>query len=208
MKRRVFWRIVQYVVIVLFFVLLYLNRSFLLSQAGAFLDVSEPPRKADYVMVLGGGESTRPFVAAALVKAGYAPKVILTTPRLNALAEDGLVPKEEEIARQVLLARGVDADDIVLPKYKRVRSTADEARLLNDFMEKHPQARFIVVTNTFHTRRARWIFQTILHDKVSRVQFVSAPTDGFGASDWWHTSKGTVTYLTEYGKLIAYTFTG
>ena len=41
----------------------------MLSGIGHWLDVGTDPRPADYVLVLPGGETSRPFVAAALVKA-------------------------------------------------------------------------------------------------------------------------------------------
>lgn len=47
-------------------------RGYLLPTLARWLDVGVAPQPADYLFVLPGGEDTRPFVAAALVKAGYA----------------------------------------------------------------------------------------------------------------------------------------
>ena len=47
----------------------------------SWLDVGQQPRQADYVMVLNGGENTRPFAAAALVGAGCGPAC--SWPKLN-----------------------------------------------------------------------------------------------------------------------------
>ena len=49
----------------------------LLRAAARWLDVGEPPRRADYVMLLGGDKETRPFVAAALVSEGWARRVLV-----------------------------------------------------------------------------------------------------------------------------------
>ena len=53
-----------------------------LPPVAQFLDVSEPPRPVDHVLVLNGDPNTRPFAAAALVKAGLAREVLLTRQRL------------------------------------------------------------------------------------------------------------------------------
>src|SRR5262245_21891347 len=54
-----------------------------LPSVGRFLDVSEPPRRVDYVLVLNGDPNARPFAAAALVKAGLAREVLLTPQQLT-----------------------------------------------------------------------------------------------------------------------------
>ena len=45
--------------------------------AAGWLDVGQRPRRADYVMVLNGGEDTRPFAAAALITAGWALALVV-----------------------------------------------------------------------------------------------------------------------------------
>src|SRR5260370_41308590 len=47
----------------------------------AWLQTEDPPERADYIVVLDG-DPLRYFVAAALFKAGYAPKGLLSNGRL------------------------------------------------------------------------------------------------------------------------------
>jgi hypothetical protein len=77
--------------------LLFVLHPWLLPLAGAYLDVSEPPRAVDDVLVLGGGRDTRPFVAAALYKAGLAQRILLPTVKASPENEDGLAPSEFEV---------------------------------------------------------------------------------------------------------------
>lgn len=173
-----------------------------MTGAARFLDDSDPPQQVDYVFLLSGGESTRPFVAASLVKAGFAGKVLLPMPKQFHNVEAGLYPREERITRQILLARGVSEKDILVLDDRVCEHTHHEAKTLLEFLEKHPNSKVAVVTNNFHTRRARLIITRELGDKVSQVIFIAAPTDGFDQSDWWHYERGVVTYSNEYVKLF------
>jgi uncharacterized SAM-binding protein YcdF (DUF218 family) len=179
---------------------LYFARAALLPPVARFLDVSEPPFSVHDVMVLGGGSDTRPFIAAALVKAGKARQVLVPTVKPSLNAEQGIGPPEHEIICRVLRARGVPAAAIVqLPG--AVASTANEARALAEFLDANPEHTVAVVTNTFHTRRARWIFQRTLGQRAGQVHFVAAPTDGFDENTWWQSEDGFHCYAQEYVKL-------
>jgi uncharacterized SAM-binding protein YcdF (DUF218 family) len=183
----------------------YLAGPWILPRLGEFLDVSEPPRRVDCVLVLGGGASTRPFVAAALIRAGLARRALIATVKLSPEARDGTWPAEHDLVHGVLLARKVRGDEIVLLPGE-CDSTIDEARALARFLDSEPEATVAVVTNDFHTRRARMLFRRVLGPRQSQVHFVSAPVDGVVASNWWRTEKGFVVYTTEYLKLILYGF--
>jgi uncharacterized SAM-binding protein YcdF (DUF218 family) len=182
---------------------LYLARGRLLPAAARFLDVSEPPREVDAVMVLGGGASTRPFVAAALVRAGLARRALVPSVHLFPDQEDGLSPPEDEVLRRVLHVRGVP-DDAVTTLPGEVDSTRDEARALARFLDGEPGATVAVVTNGFHTRRARMLFRHELGERIAQVHFVAAPTDRFDDDNWWRHEEGFNCYASEYFKLVYY----
>jgi uncharacterized SAM-binding protein YcdF (DUF218 family) len=182
---------------------LYAAAPWYLPAAARALDVSEPPARVDYVMVMGGGHETRPFVAAALVKAGLAGGVLLPNVKPSLEAEDGLAPPEHEFTTEILVRRGVSPDAItVLPP--EVNSSSDEAQALAAFLADKPNVSVAVVTNHFHTRRASWIFKKALGPKAGQVRFVGAPTDGFDETNWWRHEAGVTCYLTEYVKLAYY----
>ncbi len=177
-----------------------------LPAAAEFLDVSEPPRQTDYVLILNGDPNTRPFAAAALVRAGLVREVLLTRQRLTLESgdvQDGTMLSEFELTKRVLRARGVSAEAIrVLPG--EIGNTFDEARCLAAFLGAQPGATVAVVTNSFHTRRARWIFRRVLGEDAGRVYFVGVPRDGVDDRAWWRSHKGWRVYLSEYGKLLYY----
>ena len=168
-----------------------------------WLDVGGRPQPAEYVMVLTGGENTRPFAAATLLRAGFAPCTLVTQVAvLPELTKLGL-PPSHEINRRVLLNRGIAPDDIiVLPA--SATTTHDEAVALAAFLADRPKARVLVVTNDCHTRRSRWVFARVLGDRAGQVSFVSAPTDEFSMDCWWQDEAGFVTIVSEYLKLAFY----
>ena len=73
---------------------LWLARVALLPRLAQWLDVGGQPVRADYVMILGGGAATRPFVAAALVRAGLAHKVLLAHVKPNSAESTGSCPRK------------------------------------------------------------------------------------------------------------------
>jgi uncharacterized SAM-binding protein YcdF (DUF218 family) len=183
---------------------LYACRAPVLSGAGRFLDVSDAPAPADYVLVLGGGSDTRPFVAAALYKAGFTPKVLVPRVAQEPWFLDEGIPSEGEIIRKVLLIRGVRPEDVVALDGE-CATTQDEAAALARFLERRPARTVAVVTSAYHTRRARAIFRAAVGGRA-RLTFIGAPSDGFDAADWWRSEDGLTAYLREYGKLAAYEF--
>jgi uncharacterized SAM-binding protein YcdF (DUF218 family) len=202
MKRR---RLIVAVVLVGLLASLYAVRTHLLPLAAYWLDVGEKPRKADYVLVLGGDGNSRPFAAAAFLKAGLARKALVCDPAPSADVEDGILPPDGELAVQVLSSRGVAAENI-LRLGKEVGSTHDEARALATFLESEPESRVLVPTSAFHTRRARWIFRRILGRGIDRVTFVSLPSDGFRMEAWWRTDQGFSAIVSENLKFAFYLF--
>lgn len=182
---------------------LYAFRAAWLPQMALWLDVGEPPSPCDYVMVLGGGENTRPFVAAALVKAGLAHRVLVSHAEPTFASMEGVRPPTHEIIQNVLQCRGVPKEQILILA-RAGKHTYDEAQMLADFLQNHPEGRVTVVTDGFHTRRAHWVFSKVLGEQSSRVVFLSAPNAAFTASDWWQNPWGFQMILSEYVKLAGY----
>jgi uncharacterized SAM-binding protein YcdF (DUF218 family) len=184
--------------------LLWAAHPVLLRAMARWLDVGERPRRADFVMVLTGGENTRPFAAAALVKAGWAQKVLVAEVAPTPAVSDQILPPFHEINRQVLLKRGVPAEDVVILPGKAA-TTRDEAKALAAFLEDHPSAHVLIVTDNYHTRRSRWAFARTLADRTGQVSFVSANIEDLNMDRWWKDEMSFVMILSEYLKLAFYT---
>lgn len=179
----------------------YIQREPLLCGLGRWLNVAgrlEQP--VDAVLVLGGGASTRPFVAVEMVRARLAGQILISNVERTSENLDGLLPEEEEITRQILLRSDIPPEQIEILSTE-VGSTEAEAQVLAAWLQEHPSARVAVVTSDYHTRRARILILRACGGNAGRVVYIGAPTDGFGPRNWWHSEAGLVSYLTEYLKL-------
>src|SRR2546425_10219471 len=92
----------------------YAERAALLPAVARLLDVSGPAMPSDYVMILGGGADTRPFLAAALYRRGLARAVLVPQVSPSPESEDGVAPNEHELIGRVLAHEGVPADAVVI----------------------------------------------------------------------------------------------
>jgi uncharacterized SAM-binding protein YcdF (DUF218 family) len=90
----------------------------LLKLAGAALVVNDPPQHADAIVVVAGGTPSREAVAAALIREGWAPRVVVSrpymTPEMRELNTLGVRPLDlQGEARLTLEKYGVRPDRIV-----------------------------------------------------------------------------------------------
>ena len=159
-------------------------------------------------MVLAGTRAERWLGAIDLLKAGDAPRIVLS----QGAAQDGedylarrgiTIPSEADLARGAMLRLGVPAAAIeLLPG--RPDNTAAEAALTRRLAERSGWRRVIVVTSKEHTHRARLAFRRAFAgtDLVPIVR--ATPYDGTDPAHWWRSRASMRTTLEEWLKLIAY----
>jgi len=179
------------------------QRQRFLPQVAHWLDVGQAPTRTDYVMVLPGHSETRPFVAASCVRLGLADRVLVPRARASNDTADGIVPPSHDIVAAVMECRGISSEKVVILPGES-GSTFDDATALATFLETQPAARVTIVTNGFHTRRARWIFRQRIPTLMGRLHFVSAPYPNYEADRWWCTAENLDTVCSEYLKLLFY----
>lgn len=202
-RRRRRWLRIAAAVIAGLVVAGYALRGTLLPAAGWWLVAADPPQPVDAVMVLGGGATTRPFGAAAMVRVGLTRRVLISTVRPPPDEADGDVPPEHEYTRRALVGSGVP-DSAVIRLDPVVAGTFDEAASLAAWMDEHPDAVVGIVTNDFHTRRAGRVFRHVLGSRADRLRVFAVPTDGFGPDNWWRFEEGVSLYLNEFAKTAYY----
>jgi uncharacterized SAM-binding protein YcdF (DUF218 family) len=178
-------------------------RAPLLRGAANVWIVNDPLSKADAIVVLGGGMETRPFEAARLFHQGLAPRILLTNPRPSPTTQAGLIPTESAIARNILLQKEVPANDIFITA-GMVTNTCDEAIAVRDWAKTNHIKRIIIATDSFHTRRARWIFCKELKPLGVRVEMDAVPGRQYTPGDWWRQEEGVVAFQNEVLKYAYY----
>lgn len=175
------------------------------------LIVDRPLEKADAIFVLAGSYTYRERTekAAELFNQSIAPRIYLT--------DDGEVsgwapneatnPSFVELARRLLVARGVPADRIVVLQ-PQVTGTIHEARLLSETARVAGLRSVLIVSSAYHTRRALWTFRRVFAENEQSVEIgiASAPPGKQTPRPifWWLTPTGWNFVAGEYVKFAVY----
>ena len=176
-----------------------------LPMVATSLDISDPLKPAQAVVILPGSEETRPHIAAGLMKAGYADFAFIPETQVNSGAPEIRGIASTKNNRRILTQRGI-AEDRIVTLNGVSDSTYGDAIALERYFQHAKAVDVIIVTNAFHSRRARWAFRHVLPEHQSHLRFYSAP-NGFDANCWWTDRQGRYDVLTEWAKLVCYVMT-
>jgi uncharacterized SAM-binding protein YcdF (DUF218 family) len=165
---------------------------------GEYLTYTEPPCKADMIVVLAGDAyGNRVVKGGQLQREGWAPKVLMSGAGTDYLHNEG------DLAIEFAVHAGYPADAFVnLPS--PARSTEDEAKYIIQELRRRGVHKFLLVTSNFHTRRAAEIYRKQAQDLPFCV--VASKDNDFSADGWWHTREGRKTAFFEWCKTIAHFF--
>lgn len=166
----------------------------ILTALASFLVRSEPPQHADAAFVAAGDISGhRVLKAAELVRDGFAPKAIVSGP-------EGMYGFHESDLAIAFAERAGYPQSYFLAFPNRALSTNEEAHVAAEEFERLGIKRVLLVTSTYHTRRAGNLFRAA----APGVKFVvvSAPDDHFRPRGWWLDREGRKRFLTEWAKTI------
>ena len=173
----------------------------LLRGAGAYLIIADEMEPAKAVVVLSGGTESRMREALRLYNDNLGDVIILT--------ETGEEIADLEVLhsfdmRIQLMNNGVPSGNILVTSIE-VSSTVDEARAVLDLMSRRQLSSAIVVTDPYHTRRTRKVFNDIFQG--SNIDLYIRPVRGswFNSRSWFLSLQGWQFTLLEYLKLIGYT---
>ena len=193
-----------------FVAFLLLVGLWLVSWLGArWLIVREPLDRVDVIVVLSGSATLRERVehAARLYDEKRAPKILLTTDN----RQGGWSRSEQrnlyfhEIAIRQLSRLGVPTEsvEVVTPP---VDSTWDEATVLRDYAKAHNLRSILIVTSSYHSRRALFTFRDFFADTDTQVGIdpVETGIQTPRPATWWLHQRGWELVLVEYLKLIYY----
>jgi uncharacterized SAM-binding protein YcdF (DUF218 family) len=162
---------------------------------GEYLTYTEPPCKADMIVVLAGDFfGHRIQKAGDLAKAGWAPTVLVSG------AGTCYGVNEGDLAIQFVTRAGYPAA-LFFNLPSPGRSTTEEAQYIVPELHRRGVHRFILVTSDFHTRRAAKIYRQTAPDIPFCV--VAAPDGDFSPDGWWHNREGRKVAFTEWLKTVA-----
>ena len=175
--------------------------------AGRFLRQSDELQRADLIMVLGGARVERWLEAVDLYKEGWAPAIVISPGIVSALevelqSKGVRYPREGDLARDGVISSGVPASVVtVLPG--GVDNTAAEAAAFRRAYPAGSIHRLIVVSSSYHLRRAGYAFRRELG---RGVQIIMRPSryDEAVPGRWWTRRKDIRYMLSELPKFAAY----
>ena len=192
-------------VLLLLVILVFTFRSQILTGIANYLIINDRLQPADLIFLLNSEYETRPFRAAELYQQGLAPVILMARSENTPAVDLGLIPNDTDISVGVLEKLGVPPVNIIILSVPGgVTSTLDEAAVLRQYIETRPVHDIILVTSSFHTRRARWIFNRTLAGLPVTLQVAAVPYLGFDQTNWWKNETGIIKLNNEYIKLFYY----
>jgi len=200
MKRKIFISL-----IVLVFLLLSQYKLLLTGYAN-FFTIDNPTHGVNApILILAGGAATRVPKALELYEKGYGDRLLLTSERPLNSKVMRLFPTNEQIAKRISQELNIQAELEVVPSLKGgATSTLDEAHDLLAFCSKEKIKHLIIVTDSFHTRRALYAFKKVFQGSDIKVESSAALNEIYSEENWWRSDKGISAYLLEPIKLAVY----
>ncbi|MBE0673715.1 MAG: YdcF family protein [Bacteroidales bacterium] len=181
-------------------------------RAGYWLVKEDNPGHADALILLMGDFPGRVMHAADLYKNGKAGGLIIVKESMGAyklLEERGIeIERSSEQARRSAVALGIPEDSItVLPG--DARSTLEESLVIRNYMMQTPIAdTVILVSSSYHMRRASMIFRAAFRNLEQPVYVGSSPGayTHFNAGRWWREKEDIQAVVSEYVKIASFVF--
>ncbi len=191
----------------LVFVLVLIFRKPLLTGYACLFSVQTATKGADALVCLSGGKATRVPETLRLWNQGYAPSIYLTDEKKRNKEFSKLETSDLEFAREVARRMELNATWETIPSLgDGATSTFDEAEDVLAYGKDKGWTRIIIVTDEFHTRRARYAFEKIFDDCGIVVEVAGAPNEVFSDDDWWQSDGGISCYFLETIKFPVYLF--
>ncbi len=174
----------------------------LLVGLGHYLVVADPLHDANAIVVLSGDSGGRMIETASLFKEHFAEVVILTL--TDQPSDNGEIEVPSNQAKRLdALDQGIPSDALLFTKVQS-SSTVDEAKAVLSLMNEKNLSSCIIVTDPFHSRRTRMVFNDVF--KGSGITVMVHPVSGhwYHASTWFLSRRGWNTTLLEYAKYFGY----
>ena len=167
---------------------------------GHFLTAVDAFSQADAIVAQGGDGSdfSRVRHAIRLFNEGHAPVVVFSGG--ISLKDAGLACSSAQLSLEAAQELGLPDGAAIIAS--GAQSTYDEAMNLGRLAQQHGWHSLIVVTDSFHTRRAARTFRALLPDAT--IYLSAAPDPNYDAGRWWQTEEGLVAVFNEVIKLAFY----
>jgi uncharacterized SAM-binding protein YcdF (DUF218 family) len=201
--------------LIILLVLLFSQYKAMLTGYANFFKVDNPTYGENAaIVILSGGRHAEYRMPKGLdmYKKGYADRLLLTTERrLNSKVAHlfPIFPTNEQAFQKISREFNIQVKFEVVPSLKGggATSTFDEAYDLLAFCSKEKLEHLIIVTSSFHTRRALYAFDKVFQGSGIRVEASAASNEDFTEENWWYSDRGISAYILEPVKFFVYLLT-
>ena len=180
--------------------LLFCFRSPILAGTARAWMVNSTPVKSDAIVVLGGDPNSRAFEAAKLYHAGWAPKILVMSPKLRATDSLGITISQADLTRRILLSNAVPEAAIQI-RGTELTSTFSEAGIAQAWLRETGGDSLLIPTGPFHSRRVRWVFRRTL-GPTTRLTVTSIHPEM--CDQWWKQEESLIDFANEIMKFAYY----
>jgi uncharacterized SAM-binding protein YcdF (DUF218 family) len=159
-------------------------------------DVGQPPVKADAIVVLAGGwRGERILKASELIRDGYAPYALVSSPNY------WYDMPECEAAKAFATRRGFPESPLVCVPVT-AQSTREEVQQISPALRERNARRILLVSVSLHLRRAA----TLMREAAPGVSVVpiAAPPPDYDIARWYRHREGRKAVFLEWVKLLTY----
>jgi uncharacterized SAM-binding protein YcdF (DUF218 family) len=182
--------------------------AWILLEGGRYLQHEDPLKHADAVFVLAGARLERALEAVDLYQAGYAPLIVLSPGRGEAVepiarARGIRLPNETEQLRDALVGAGIPREAFLIGN-GRVDNTAAEGSMIRGLAADRRWRTLIVVTSKYHTRRGGYAMRRALDGTPVEVIMRASRYDPSDPAGWWRHRRDIRWLAEEWPKLLAY----
>jgi uncharacterized SAM-binding protein YcdF (DUF218 family) len=187
------WAIFLTAICVILVVAMAVRWQATLTSLGGFLVDSQPPQRADLILVLGGDFfGPRVLTGAELARLRYAPIVLISGPPYGRRPEG-------EMAIEFLAQKGYPRELFQVFGH-HASSTIEEANVLRGELARRHVKRVLLVTSSFHSRRATIVLTLF----CPGVRFISIPAadSHYHAAGWWNDDSSRKLFFSEWAKIV------
>jgi uncharacterized SAM-binding protein YcdF (DUF218 family) len=174
----------------------YFTRTLWLPIPARLLVRSDPPEKAEIVLLVAGdGSGERLAKAAEMVRAGYAPRILISGPNRF------YGHHECDLAIPFAVKRG-HPEEWFEHFHHGANSTEEEARLVMPELRRRGIRKFMAVTSNYHSQRTARAFEPHLGGITMVV--ISSTANFFNPDHWWKSREAQKMLFFEWTKTFAY----
>ena len=168
--------------------------------AGKYLVYSDPLEPVDVIAVLSGNDESRVREAAELYHQRIAYNIILSrTSQTFGEYELPYTMLQEEMLQDLDIPGGA-----VYIAEVTAKNTGQEASGIKKRMYDLGYYSVMVVTDAWHTRRVKMIFEQSFRNTGFKVLVHPVPDSGYNKYLWWVTPDGWSKTVSEYVRILGY----